>query len=103
MITLSSSSFQLFTVTKSHAEHYSAIFTSPFALGYQQSDHGNIYVLKGPWHLRSQHLKLLVQLNTFTEVHLEIVSIILLFSTDTKISKSKLLTLAESLHHSLTA
>ena len=42
VIILSLSFLQLFTVTTAHAEKYSTRFTSPFALGYKQSEHGNI-------------------------------------------------------------
>ena len=42
VIILSSSSLQLFTVTMAHTEQHSTRFTSPFALGYKQSEHGNI-------------------------------------------------------------
>ena len=44
VITLPSSSLQLFTVTMTHTEKYSTRFTSSFALRYKQSKHGNIYV-----------------------------------------------------------
>ena len=42
VITLSSSSLQLFTVTMTHVEQLSTTFTSPFASEHKQSEHGNI-------------------------------------------------------------
>ena len=42
MITLSSWSLQLFTLTMAHAEQYSTRYISLVALGYKQSEHGNV-------------------------------------------------------------
>ena len=42
VITLSLSSLQSLTVTMAHAVKCSTTFTSPFALGHKQSEHGNI-------------------------------------------------------------
>ena len=42
MITLSTSSLQLFTIAIVHAEQYSTRFMSPLALGYKQNEYENI-------------------------------------------------------------
>ena len=42
VITMSSSSILLFVVIMAHVQQYSIRVTSPFALGYKKSEHGNI-------------------------------------------------------------